>query len=139
MSSIHERSGTLPSDHKHSTSQAERPPAFNSEVAPSNHRHSTSQRERRPAFISPRPVRQNGIQLFTPPSRSNEAVNRRDVRHSIHQKEPAPREDVEAAGANSQFQVGANLDVHVDGMYFVGEVVRQETEGAVREKYLGTV
>ena len=46
-SSIHERSGTLPSDHKHSASQAERRPAFSSEVAL--------------PIIGPQPVMQNGV------------------------------------------------------------------------------
>ena len=52
------------------------------------------------------------------------------------QQESAPREDMEAAGVNSQFQVGAYLVADFDGMYFVGEVVHQETDGAMWVKYL---
>ena len=56
-----------------------------------------------------------------------------------NQQELAPREDVEAAGVNSKFQVGAYLAADFDGMYFFSEVVRQETDGAVWMKYLRTV
>ena len=56
-----------------------------------------------------------------------------------NQQEPAPREDVEAAGVNSKFRVGAYLVADFDGMYFVGEVVRRETDGAMRVKYPRTV
>ena len=56
-----------------------------------------------------------------------------------NQQEPAPQEDVETAGVNSKFQVGAYLVADFDGMYFVSEVVRQETDGALRVTYLRTV
>ena len=56
-----------------------------------------------------------------------------------NQQEPAPQEDVEASGVNSQFHVGAYLVANFKGMYFVSEVVRQETGGAVRVKYLRAV
>ena len=56
-----------------------------------------------------------------------------------NQQEPAPQENVETAGVNYEFQVGAYLVADFDGIYFVGEVVRQKTDGAVRVKYLRAV
>ena len=56
-----------------------------------------------------------------------------------NQQEPTPREGVGAIGVNSQFQVGTYLVADFDRMYFVGEVVRQETDGTVQVKYLRTI
>ena len=56
-----------------------------------------------------------------------------------NQQEPAPQEDVDVAGVNSQFQDGAYLVADFVGMYFVGEVVRRETDGAMQEKYLHAI
>ena len=43
-----------------------------------------------------------------------------------NQQEPAPRDDVEAAGVNSQFQVGAYLVVHFDGTSSVRWFARKQ-------------